>query len=71
MLTYLDRAAAVDGAQRAQRLMRVTVACTRALSVEAAARLAPGEVVHHRQLAAPENGGAVWHRQHTRVDKAC
>jgi hypothetical protein len=70
MLTYLDGAAAQHPVQRAQRLSAVAVVAAGALAVEVTPRLAPGQVVHHREALAPEDGGAVRHGQDARIDEA-
>jgi hypothetical protein len=69
MLTYLYRAPSQHRSQRSERFVAVAVARTCRLAVQPAPRLFPGEVVYHSQVGSPENGGAVWHGQHTCVDE--
>lgn len=69
MLTYLDRAAAQHCGQRAHGLAAITVLPRRALAVEVAPRLLPGQVVHDGEALPPENGGAMGHGQDARVDE--
>jgi hypothetical protein len=70
MLTYLDGAAAQHLGQRAHGFPAVRVVAAGALAVEITPRLAPGQVVHHGEALAPEDGSAVGHGQHARVDEA-
>jgi hypothetical protein len=70
MLTYLDGASAQYLGQRAQGLATVALVAAGALAVQLTARLAPGQVVHDGEALPPEDGGAVGHGQHARVDEA-
>lgn len=69
MLTYLDRTSSQRLEQRAQGLPAVGFFADGALAVLLAARLLPRQVMHRREALAPEDGGAVGHGQHARVDK--
>jgi hypothetical protein len=69
-LTYLDGTSPQCAPERALRFTAVGLEGAAALAVRVAARPFPREVVHHAELVAPEDGGAVRYGQYARIDQA-
>lgn len=51
--------------------MAVAFAREGGLAIKTTPCLLPGEVVYNYQVLAPEDGAAVGHGQHARVDETC